>query len=220
VALIGGWPGSASGGAARAAKKVKGTKASCLRALRDLGVSYRRVKRRGLSIGVRIRGPLGGVTYHSYDKKPLDIDCSLAVSLAAAGRYLTSHGIDSATYSSAYQIRNIRGTHRRSQHSYGLAIDVHTWSGEAIGALSVREDYEQGLGDEIDCIGQPMTQAGAVLRAVSCQLERSGLFRMILNPDYDAGHYNHFHIEARPWRDRQDVGMDWAHVLRALGDQS
>lgn len=163
---------------------------------------------------MRVLGPLGGVTYHSYNRRPLDIDCSLAVSLAVAGRFLTAHGIDSATYSSAYQVRNIRGTRRRSQHSYGLALDVHTYSGESIGSLSVREDYEQGLGDAVDCIGQPLTQEGAVLRAVACQLERSGLFRRILNPDYDAAHYNHFHIEVLPWRDRDDVGTDWVRMQR------
>ena len=67
------------------------------------------------------------------------------------------------------------------------------------------DDYEQGLGDEIDCVGRPMTEEALILRTVSCQLRRSGLFRLILDPDYDDAHANHFHIEARPWRDRQDV---------------
>lgn len=205
------------------AKKKKrrpaGTRASCFRALDSLGVSYKKVKRRRIAIGVRIRGPLGGVTYRSYNKRPLIIDCSLAVSLAVAGRFLGQHGIDSARYSSAHQLRNIRGTRRRSRHSFGLAIDVHTFSGEGIDALAIKEDYEQGLGDEIDCIGQPLTQAGAVLRAVSCQLERSGLFRTLLGPDYDAGHYNHFHIEARPWKERDDADADWQRVREAALDR-
>jgi len=200
----------------RSKKKVVGTKASCLRALDALGVKYKRAKRRGLRIGVRIRGDLGGVTYRSYKKKALVIDCSLAVSLAAAGRFLVDHGVDTATYSSAYHIRNIRGTRRRSNHSYGLAIDVHTLSGEELGTLTLKEDFEQGLGDEIDCIGQPLTQAGAVLRAIDCQLERSGLFRIVLGPDYDATHYNHFHIEARPWRKREDAGADWGQRRQAV----
>ena len=218
---VGALPSTSMAGGTRSHVKGKrarapATKASCLRALDELGVEYRRVKRRGIAIGVRIRGPLGGVDYRGYDKRPLDIDCSLAVSLAVAGRFLTSHGIDSATYSSAYQIRNIRGTRRRSQHSFGLAIDVHLFSGEESGALSIKEDYEQGLGDEIDCIGQPATQAGAALREIDCQLHHSGLFRYILDPDHDAGHYNHFHIEARPWRERDDVGTNW-RMFRPVG---
>ena len=44
----------------------------------------------------------------------------------------------------------------------------------------------------------------AMLRAVDCQVSRSGLFRIVLTPDYDGDHYNHFHLEALPWRERSD----------------
>jgi len=143
------------------------------------------------------------VTFRNYDDKALIIDCSLAVSLAAAGHWLVELGYDKADYSDAYHIRNIRGTRKRSNHSYGLAIDVHTFVGPA-GSLIIKDDYEQGLGDAIDCIGAPLTRAGALLRTINCQLRRSGLFRFILDPDYDANHYNHYHLEAMPWRERTD----------------
>ena len=130
------------------------------------------------------------------------LDCSLVYSLAEAGRFLVEHGVQRVTYSSAYQRRNIRGTSRPSRHSYGLAIDCHTFSGDQLGSLHVADDYEQGLGDDDDCIGNPLTEEGRTLRELACQLTRSGLFRMVLTPDYDADHYNHFHLEARPWSQR------------------
>jgi len=180
--------------------------AACLRALDALGVAYKKARRRGIDVAVEVRGRLGGVEYRSYGgKEPLVIDCSLAFSLARAGELLRAHDIDRVNYSSAFQRRNIRGTNRPSRHSFGLAIDVHTFvlrGGERMAA--VKFDYEQGLGEDADCMGDPLTELGAMLRAVDCQVSRSGLFRIVLTPDYDGDHYNHFHLEALPWRERSD----------------
>ena len=59
----------------------------------------------------------------------------------------------------------MRGTSRPSKHSYGLAVDVHAFSGGGdVGAVRVDHDFEQGLGDAIDCIGRPLTRGGALLK--------------------------------------------------------
>lgn len=177
----------------------------CYGELDARGVAWKRTSRPGIAQAVEVDGPIGGVTYSSDAGKPLVLDCSLVVSLAEAGRYLTELGIDHATYSSAYQIRNVRGTNHRSKHSFGLALDVHTFTGPDLGTLSVERDFEQGLGDDVDCIGAPLTEGGAILKTLECQLVRSGLFHLVLNPDYDSDHYNHFHLEALPWRDRAEL---------------
>jgi hypothetical protein len=168
----------------------------CFAELDARHVSWQHASRPGITLGVEIKGPLGGVALTS-DDQPLVIDCSLAVSLDEAGRYLRALGIEKATFSSAYSRRNVRGTNHPSKHSYGLAIDVHTF-----GDLRVDRDYEQGLGDEVDCVGQPLTEGGAVLKTLQCQLVRSGLFHLVLSPDYDDAHHDHFHLEALPWRER------------------
>lgn len=171
-----------------------------------LGVRYEPATRRGIETAVRVHDRIiGGIEYRSYTKKPLVLDCSLVVSLAVAGRFLHAHGVERVTYSSAYQRRKVRGTSSWSKHSFGLAIDIHTFDGVAPGTLQIRNDYEQGLGDVVDCVGTPLTRGGAILRTLSCQLSRSELFYMVLTPDYDAAHYNHFHIEARPWDERADL---------------
>ncbi len=168
------------------------------------GVRWKATSRDGIADAVIVTGPIAGVTFTSTSdpRRALVLDCSLVVSLAVAGRYLTDLGIDQATYSSAYQVRHVRGTNRPSKHSFGLALDVHTWAGPAIGTLSVERDFEQGQGDDLDCIGAPATEAGLALKVLECQLIRSGLFYLVLNPDYDADHHNHFHLEARPWAKR------------------
>jgi hypothetical protein len=164
-------------------------------------VTWKKASRPGIVRGVEITGALGGVLLTSIDQ-PLVIDCSLAVSLDEAGRYLRGLGIDKATFSSAYSRRNVRGTNRPSKHSFGLAIDVHTFVSSDLGTLRIDRDYEQGLGDEVDCVGAPVTQAGAVLKILQCQLVRSGLFYLVLSPDYDDAHHDHFHLEVKPWSER------------------
>jgi hypothetical protein len=174
----------------------------CTAELDARGVTWTKASRPGIAHGVEIKGPLGGVEMTGASQ-PLVIDCSLAVSLAEAGRYLRALGIEKATFSSAYSRRNVRGTNRPSKHSFGLAIDVHTFTGADLGTLRVDKDYEQGLGDAVDCLGAPLTQGGAVLKVMQCQLVRSGLFHLVLSPDYDDAHHDHFHLEALPWGDRQ-----------------
>jgi hypothetical protein len=179
---------------------------ACLAYLDHHGVAYARTSRPGIAIGIELRGPLGGVSYSGHDRsKPPILDCSLAVSLLEAAPYFASAGIDHVLFSSTYSRRNVRGTNRPSRHSYGLAIDVHSFAGPDLGTLVVRDDFEQGLGDTVDCIGQPLTQGGALLKILDCQLVRSGLFRTVLTPDYDDAHYNHYHLEARPWPERLEL---------------
>ena len=176
--------------------------AGCLEALDRLGVAHRRVRRPGIAIAVQVRGPVGGIEYRSYSGEALVLDCSLVHALASAGPMLRARGIERVNYSSAYQRRNIRGTSRPSRHSFGLAIDLHTFAlgGETV--ATVKSDYEQGLGDADDCVGEPLTRLGGLLRAVECDLVRSDLFRALLTPDFDPDHYNHFHLEALPWSER------------------
>lgn len=176
----------------------------CTAELDARGVQWKKASRPGIAKAVEITGTLGGVALTAIDQ-PLVIDCSLAVSLDEAGRYIKALGIEKATFSSAYSRRNVRGTNRPSKHSYGLAIDVHTFTGPDLGTLRVDRDYEQGLGDEVDCVGSPVTQGGAILKVLQCQLVRSGLFHLVLSPDYDDAHHDHFHLEVKPWPERSSL---------------
>jgi hypothetical protein len=177
--------------------------ASCRAELTARGVPFKPAARPGIVNAVEISGPLGGIAYTSYGQ-PLVIDCSLAVSLDEAGRYLRGLGLDKAMFSSAYSRRTVRGTNRPSKHSFGLAIDIHSFSTTA-DTLRIDRDYEQGLGDDVDCVGKPLTQGGATLKILQCQLVRSGLFFLVLSPDYDDAHHDHFHLEVKPWSARTEL---------------
>lgn len=191
--------GVASG--ARADAKLDA--ASCRAELTARGVPFKVAARPGIANAVEITATLGGLAYTSYGQ-PLVIDCSLAVSLDEAGKYVRALGLDKAMFSSAYSRRTVRGTDRPSKHSFGLAIDIHSFSTVA-DTLRIDRDYEQGLGDDVDCVGKPLTQGGATLKILQCQLVRSGLFFLVLSPDYDDAHHDHFHLEVKPWGDRTEL---------------
>ncbi len=178
----------------------------CYAELESRGVPFKRAKRPGIALAVELTGAIDGIAITPpRESEPLVIDCSLAVSLHEIGRYLRALGIEHATISSGYSRRNVRGTNRPSKHSFGLAVDVAGFSGKDVGSVRVDRDYEQGLGDAVDCIGAPLTQGGALLKILQCQLVRSGLFRLVLSPDYDDAHHDHFHLEALPWRERSSL---------------
>jgi len=183
-----------------------GSAETCKAELAARKVSWKPARLPGIANPVEITGPLGGITYESYDR-PLIIDCSLAVSLDEAGRYMHALGFDKAFFSNAYSRRNVRGTNRPSKHSFGLAIDIHWFIGGDPDHTTLRidRDYEQGLGDDVDCVGNPLTQGGATLKILQCQLVRSGLFFLVLSPDYDDAHHDHFHLEAKPWGERSEL---------------
>lgn len=170
---------------------------ACHDQLRALGVEFKSTGHQHIDGAVEVRGALGGVTYLGFRKSPLIIACDLALALAKAGRYLSAHEIVSARYSSTYSRRRIRSSGHWSRHAFGRAIDVHSFTRRDGTVMTIKNDYEQGLGDDVDCVGQPLTDEGRILRTVSCQLERSGLFDNVLDPDYDAHHYNHFHLDVR-----------------------
>jgi hypothetical protein len=166
-------------------------------------ITYKKTKKPGIKKPVEITSSLGGIEVSGAE--PLVIDCSLAVSLDEAGHYMKALGMTNAHFASAYSRRNVRGTNHPSKHSYGLAIDVSSFTGPDLGTVRVDKDYEQGLGDAVDCVGQPLTQGGAILKVLQCQLVRSGLFHLVLSPDYDDAHHDHFHLEVLPWPDRSSL---------------
>jgi hypothetical protein len=184
---------------------------SCLERLDALEVDYRVAPPlQGVASPVEVLGPLGGVTYVAAGRaRPLVLDCSLVFSLAHAGRYFVEEDLTVAVWSDAYNRRFVRGTTRWSKHAAGLALNVHRWErpGDPGRRLAVWGDYQTGLGRGRDCVGRPGDDGARSLRLIWCRLVRSELFRLVLDPDFDDAHRDHFHIQAPAWEERSD--LEW-----------
>jgi hypothetical protein len=144
---------------------------------------------------------IGGVRYRQfYPRRPARIiDCRLALALLRAAPVLRANGVAEVVFLSHY--RPSYGLLKPGQynfHSQGLAIDIWGFRTSSGLELSIRRDYETGLGfaDPQSCLGRPMTLKGMLLRKIACDLDLSDAFEAILTPDFDAQHWNHYHLSA------------------------
>jgi hypothetical protein len=80
----------------------------------------------------------------------------------------------------------------------GLALDISAFFDAAGRRYRVQEDYLETPSVRT-CQGSgPLQDKAQVLRRVACELFETGSFSSILTPNYNQGHRDHFHIDARP----------------------
>jgi hypothetical protein len=139
--------------------------------------------------------------------RPPEMDCQLAVALVEARPIFRQAGITQLDYSAAYDYRNRRHSNRLSMHAAGLAIDVHVFHGDDRAYVVARHFQRRRsawLAPEVrpgwfnDCVGHPRTAGARTLRQLACRMRLDEDFRIILTPDDNRDHHDHFHIEARP----------------------
>jgi hypothetical protein len=159
---------------------------ACLSLLDQAGVKYARIEgKKGVDTPIEIKSPIGGIRYDGGAGNPMITDCRLAVALDRVAPILRELRVSSLRFSGAYSYRMSR-VGRLSLHAYGLALDVHeiVIDGQR---LSVQRDFVRGLAN--GCAPE-----SPALNRVACELERTGMFRELLTPDYNADHANHFHL--------------------------
>jgi hypothetical protein len=145
----------------------------------------------GLTDGVSVsRGP-AGITY----RPAIRVSCAYALALGAVERTVQSvametlgEPIEVIRTMGSYGCRTIQSTRspgRLSEHAVGNAVDVGEWWSHSKRAVVVRDFRAQ-------------TPEGEFLRALAVRLRESGALERLLDPDYDAAHRNHFHLEGHP----------------------
>lgn len=158
---------------------------------------------------ILLESELGGVLYTDYfrRKRAVPMDCRLALSLARAGAVMRRLGVTEILWSSVYRPvlpdPDKIPENGYNMHQQALAIDVlGVRFGERM--FLVSDHYERGLGrqSQRSCVGRPITRQGLLLRMLVCDLDASDLFSSILTPDFDDGHWNHFHMAVYHPRDR------------------
>jgi hypothetical protein len=180
----------------------------CLAALRARGVAFTEgPDLRGVRTPVTLDGDRFSPRLRPRGERPAQMDCQLALALTEARPIFSRLGIAELEYSAAYDFRNRRHSNQLSAHAFGLAIDVHSFH-TAGREYPVARTFERHRGRwqslDLDpgwyrsCVGRPRTPAGRTLRRLGCRLHLDEAFRIILTPDDNWDHHDHFHIEARP----------------------
>ena len=174
----------------------KGQDRACLARLRKAGIRFK------LLLGVKgVKTPvllarrirLGRVRYipHWSNKRRFILDCQMVEVLAVRGRAIRQAQVASVYYSSSWRYSIVKGTRRLSGHAYGQALDVTAIDG-AFGYATLIKSYERG---RWGCGNLNKTPKGKALRAFFCALKQGRAFRIIMGPDTDRYHRDHYHVE-------------------------
>ncbi len=158
---------------------------------------------KGIATSLRFTAPMNGVTFITAGpKSPYSLlDCRLALTLDEVTKVWNNQGVISIRVDNFYRrAARLPGSRKRSQHAYGLAIDM-TEIGLADGRII---NVEEAWGAEIDV--PPCGPAARVddavlgsltLRNLVCELAAGGHFHHILTPAYDLAHKDHLHLDIK-----------------------
>lgn len=178
-------------------------RATCEAELAKRGAAFDRVdSARGVVAPIRLRGPLSGVTYRSMlpasqrKTSPYEIlDCRLALALDDLAKVLAKHDVVEVVHYSMY--RPPPGKQPMSspgkRHSGALAIDLGAIVTKDGKTLQVEKDFHGGIGQK-PC-GPKAPGNPSELRGLYCEIAQASLFNVMLSPDYNWAHRNHFHLE-------------------------
>ena len=162
---------------------------------------------RGVLAPVRLTGPLHGVTFRTGLPKaqratsPWEIvDCRLALALDDFAVQLAAHDVAQVIHFSVYRppVVSWPAGKLASRHPGALAIDAGSFVKKDGTTLEVERDFHGHIGAVTCGAGagpDKVTPQATELRRILCDAAAARLFNVVLTPDYNRPHHNHFHLE-------------------------
>jgi hypothetical protein len=180
---------------------------NCQQQLADLGLSFTQASNPkdspeghpdlicNIKDPIMLTGVIHGVNfrYDSMDKdpKPMFMTCPLALALEKTALLLSENGVTDVLHWGIYNCRVISGTNKLSQHGLANAIDIKGLVTDEDAMYEVLGDWEKG-------VVSPVTEAGQYLKWFAQSLYADWIFNVILTPEYNAAHADHFHVDLTP----------------------
>src|SRR5262249_7555695 len=165
----------------------------------------------GVATPVTIRMPLNGIQYHSSSltaapRATWFMDCELAVAMWKMGDSFRAAGVTDAWDYGIYNYRCIDQTvsppacpgSSLSMHAYAKAVDI---AGVMIADGSTYSVNDDWVIDTVPSGGNACTVTPAAtpknqfLHALACGLYHDHVYNIILTPNFNAAHRNHFHMD-------------------------
>jgi len=162
---------------------------------------------RGVADPVTVTTPINGVAYRSASTGKLRstffMDCELARSLARAAPLLRDRGVVEITDIGVYNYRCIgnAGTPPDcplSQHAFARGIDIAGFTDRDGVHYSVNDDWIIDGASEKTCAAATTPGKDRFLHEAICALKAAGVWNIVLTPNYNAAHRNHFHVDLTP----------------------
>ncbi|MBI4954094.1 MAG: extensin family protein [Myxococcales bacterium] len=144
---------------------------------------------------VWIEPVLHGVPFRgsTLDNEPawLFTACPHALAVDDAAAHAASLGVTDIVHYGIYNCRVIAGTATLSEHGHANAIDFAGFATAGSTYYSVLDAWE-------DDQPSPVTPGGALLKSFATGVFDASIFNIVLTPDYNAAHDNHFHCDLTP----------------------
>jgi len=146
---------------------------------------------------VVIHTPLFGVDLiYSDGDNPTDVkgSCEMAHALADTILDVEPEGVETLRHYGTYNCRVIAGTNTLSRHSMGDAIDIMGFDFADGRSYTLYDDWEHDRDN-------PVGDGGAFLYDAANRWHDDYVWNIILTPNYNLAHDNHFHVDLTPGSD-------------------
>lgn len=169
---------------------------------------------RGVLRGVRLTGPLHGVTFRTRQSAEARAtsrweiaDCRLVLALDDMATVLEAHDIVEVHHYSMYRPPPTSWADDRlgTRHAGALALDAGRFVDRAGVIYDVDDDFSGRIGARTcgpKAKPRKPTAKAIALRAMLCETVAKRVFNVVLTPNHNRPHKNHFHLEVTP-------GVSW-----------
>jgi len=135
---------------------------------------------------------IDGVTFHPSDfgnePRRMFMQCPVALALWDTVQLAKQKGVTDIVHYGTYNCRYIAGTTTMSQHAFANAIDLAGFQTTSGARYTV-------LGDWDDCDPTPEAAGGKLLYELAHAMHAGHVWNIILTPEYNAAHADHFHVD-------------------------
>lgn len=181
--------------------------AACEAELEARKIPYQRETAAGVAEPVRLTGALHGVTFRTdlsdaqRATTPYEIsDCRLLLALDDFATILEEHGVTEVRHYSMYRSPGKHWPDDKvaTQHAGGMAIDAGRFTFADGRKLDVTSTFHGAIDAKTcgDGAGpKPATPDSLELREILCDAVAQHLFNVVLTPNFNKPHHNHFHLE-------------------------
>jgi hypothetical protein len=165
----------------------------------------------GVVIPERLTGPVRGVRISTgapaavVARSPMEIfDCRLVLALDDFAAMASQRGITAMVHISAYRSKTQNGCTAKYmglQHCGALAVDIASFKLADGSTWNVQRDFHGRIGAGTcgpSAFPPAPTVASVGLHALVCDAAARGIFNVILTPNHNKEHFNHFHVEVTP----------------------
>lgn len=162
----------------------------------------------GVADPVTVVPPIGGIGYRflgeAEPREGLFMDCALAVALDDVAPVLADRDVVELSDLGVYNYRCIGGgeppacPNGVSMHAYALAIDVAGYTTSDGAFHSVETDWVIDPDGEPTCDAPTEPGSDTFLHEIICAQKAAAVWNIVLTPNYNADHRNHFHVDLTP----------------------